>query len=48
MLATGQKGTLQMPRDIADHFPALMHLRLYGLNANGKLYELDAACTINP
>jgi len=25
-----------------------MHLRLYGLNANGKLYELDAANQIIP
>ena len=37
-----------VPRDIASHFPALMHLRLYGMNANGKLYELDAASQINP
>jgi len=48
VLATGQKATEPVPRDIAIHFPALMHLRLYGMNANGKLYELDAACTINP
>jgi hypothetical protein len=25
-----------------------MHLRLYGMNANGKVYELDSACQINP
>jgi Domain of unknown function (DUF5060)/Protein of unknown function (DUF4038) len=48
VLATGQKGTFQTPKDIASHFPALMHLRLYGMNANGKLYELDAASQINP
>jgi len=48
VLATGQKGTLEVPRGIAGRFPALMHLRLYGLNANGKLYELDGACQINP
>ena len=48
VLATGQKGTFTVPRGIADHYPALMHLRLYGMNANGKLYELDGACQINP
>ena len=48
VLATGQKGTMQVPPGIAKNFPALMHLRLYGMNANGKVYELDAACRINP
>jgi len=48
ILATGQKGQLTVPPDIASHFPTLMHLRLYGLNANGKLYELDAANQIIP
>jgi hypothetical protein len=48
VLATSQKGTLEPPRSIATNFPALMHLRLYGMNANGKVYELDSACQINP
>jgi len=48
VLATGQKGTFQLPRDLAENFPATMHLRLYGMNANGKVYEVDAACQINP
>ncbi len=48
VLATGQKGNMQPPRDIAVNFPTIMHLRLYGMNANGKVYELDSACTINP
>ena len=48
VLATSQKGTLQPPHSIATNFPALMHLRLYGMNANGKVYELDSACQINP
>ena len=47
VLATGQKGTMTVPAGIASHFPALMHLRLYGMNANGKVYELDTACQIN-
>jgi hypothetical protein len=48
VLATSQKGMMQPPRSIATNFPALMHLRLYGMNANGKVYELDSACQINP
>ncbi len=48
VLATGPKGAMQLPRDIAINFPATMHLRLYGMNANGKVYELDTACQINP
>jgi hypothetical protein len=47
VLATGQKGAMQVSPGIARDFPALMHLRLYGMNANGKVYELDAACQIN-
>ena len=48
VLATGQQGEMQPPKDIAKNYPAIMHLRLYGMNANGKVYELDAACGINP
>ena len=48
VLATGQKATMPVPRDIAKNYPAIMHLRLYGMNANGKVYELDAAHGINP
>jgi hypothetical protein len=48
VVATGQKGEMTLPRDIAVNFPALMHLRLYGMNANGKVYETDAGIRINP
>jgi hypothetical protein len=48
VLATGQQGQIQVPPSIALNFPALMHMRLYGMNANGKVYELDSACQINP
>lgn len=43
VLATGEKGQMTVPRDIAKSYPATMHLRLYGMNANGKVYELDSA-----
>ena len=48
VLATSQKGNMQAPRDIAKNYPATMHLRLYGMNANGKVYELDSGLQINP
>jgi len=47
VLATSQKGTLQLPKDLTATYPAVMHLRLYGLNANGKLYEVDSGCGLN-
>jgi hypothetical protein len=48
VLATGQKGQMSLPPDLARTFPAIMHLRLYGMNANGKVYEADAGLQINP
>ena len=48
VLGTAQKGSMQPPRDIALSYPAAMHLRLYGMNANGKVYEVDSGCTIQP
>jgi hypothetical protein len=41
VLGTGAKGTLKMPAGIAKRYPAVMNLRLYGLNANGKVYTVD-------
>ena len=41
VLFSGQKGTATLPPDLTATFPATMHLRLYGMNANGKVYEVD-------
>ena len=46
VLATGQKGNFQVPPDLARSYPADMHLRLYGMNANGKVYEVDTGLQI--
>ena len=43
VLATGQKGTLTVPADLAKSYPAVVNLRLYGMNGNGKVYALDRA-----
>jgi hypothetical protein len=48
VLATGAKGEFKPPAGIARSYPTTMHLRLYGMNANGKVYELDSALDINP
>ena len=40
VLGTGQKGEFGVPSEIAASAPATMLLRLYGMNANGKVYLL--------
>ncbi len=47
VLATGPKGSMRPPADIAKDYPAIMHMRVYGMNANGKVYELDSALQID-
>ena len=41
VIGTGDKGTFHIPADITPHFPAPLHVRLLGMNANGKVYSLD-------
>ena len=48
VLATGPKGFMRPLNGIAKNFPALMHLRLYGMNANGKVYAIVRAFSIYP
>ena len=48
VIGTGPKGILQNLGQLAKNYPANMHLRLYGMNANGKVYALDRALNINP
>ncbi|MCC7174213.1 MAG: DUF5060 domain-containing protein [Bryobacterales bacterium] len=40
-IGSGQEGTLRVPGGIAFHYPAILNLRLAGMNANGKVYFLD-------
>jgi hypothetical protein len=40
VLGTGPQGTFQFPRGLAPSLPAVLDARLYGMNANGKLYSL--------
>lgn len=38
---TAQQGEFIIPRGIARVYPAVLNLRLYGINGNGKVYALD-------
>jgi hypothetical protein len=48
VLGTTQKGELRVPPRIVKHLPAVLHLRLYGINANGKVYQLDRTYQLAP
>ncbi len=41
VLGTTQKGEFTIPRGIARNYPAVINLRVFGMNGNGKLYSLD-------
>jgi len=40
IIGAGRKGTFQIPDNLAKSFPATLAVRLYGMNANGKVYSL--------
>jgi hypothetical protein len=41
VLGTGPKGKMNIPFEIAKRFPAVLQVRLVGMNSNGKVYEID-------
>jgi len=41
VLATDAKGEMRIPRGIVKNTPAVLNLRLAGMNANGKIYFYD-------
>lgn len=41
VLGVGQEGEMRIPAGIAKRYPAVLSLRLSGMNANGKVYFLD-------
>ena len=47
VLATGAQGTLQPTSRLAINFPAILLMRVYGMNANGKVYLLTKAIQLN-
>jgi uncharacterized protein DUF5060/uncharacterized protein DUF4038 len=48
VIGTGAKGVMRPLNGLAKEFPAIMHLKVYGMNANGKVYAIDRAFSINP
>jgi hypothetical protein len=48
VLGTGAGGTWRLPKNMAKSLPAMMNVRLYGLNANGKLYFIDRIYRVTP
>jgi len=47
VLGTGAQGTMQPTSRLAVNFPAILLLRVYGMNANGKVYLLTKAVQLN-
>jgi hypothetical protein len=41
VIGTTQSGTFTIPKSLANSYPAVVNLRLYGINGNGKVYALD-------
>jgi len=41
VVGTGDRGNFKIPASMAKHYPAVFHLRLFGMNANGKVYSAD-------
>lgn len=48
VLGSGEEGTWRVRRGVAKDLPAVMNVRLYGMNANGKLYFLDRIYRLVP
>lgn len=46
VIATGESGTFHLPANLAAEYPAPLHVRLYGMNALGKVYSLDRNYTL--
>jgi Domain of unknown function (DUF5060)/Protein of unknown function (DUF4038) len=47
VLGTGAQGTMQPTSRLAINFPAIVLLRVYGMNANGKVYLLTKAVQLD-
>ncbi|HLI84664.1 MAG TPA: DUF5060 domain-containing protein [Bryobacteraceae bacterium] len=47
VLGTGQTGTFAAPATLAKNYPAVVNLRLYAMNGNGKVYALDRVLQLN-
>src|ERR1035438_9608611 len=48
VLATGPQGTMQIPPSLATQFPATMLMRVYAMNALGKVYLVSKGFDLTP
>ena len=46
VIATSAEGTFRIPANIAESYPAALHVKLYGMNGLGKVYTLDRNFTL--
>ncbi len=46
VLGTGATGNLGIPPNLAKLFPAVFNIRIYALNAVGKVYSMDRVCRL--
>ena len=47
VLGTSQRGTMQVPPGIAIDYPATLLLKVYAMNANGKVYQVSKGYDLN-
>lgn len=47
VLGTGATGTMTPPKRLATNYPALLLMKIYGMNANGKVYLVTKATDLN-
>jgi hypothetical protein len=40
-IGTGPKGVLKIPANLTSNYPAIFHVRVFGMNAVGKVYSVD-------
>ena len=48
VIGTGASGNFTIPKSIARTLPTVVNLRLYGMNANGKVYAIDRVVRVQP
>ena len=48
VFGTGREGVFRIPPLMAANYPAILNVRLVGMNANGKVYMTDKVYTLNP
>ncbi len=48
VVGSGREGTMQIPKSIANNYPAVVSVRVAVVNANGKAYVIDKVYRLGP